>query len=541
LQTPLNASASTAGILFSKTIFEVPEFQREYSWGLEEVSDFWVDLQQNLDSDSYFLGLLILTDSSESDRDSRKAVVDGQQRIITLSLLATAIYHEAVLRDRKALAERIQAEFLSSIDYDTDETAPRVRLSDKADDLTFQALLANGEAPAVEDSDSVSARMVASYQLIERRLQQDLLPDPFKRLGRWTDFITNRLYFAVFVHPDSSSAYQVYEVVNTRGKELTTAHLLKNYLISRAIPEARSDIYRDWTNLSRQFAVEGNNNFVQYIRHVITVRSGYVLPRDLFDYLSGRRRVAGDRLPPDPKQLLAYLSEDLALYLQMVDPNLGGPAEPEALRIFAALNELGVLTVRPILLAMSNVPDALAGMEYVLQLVVRRIVVGNLGTGNVERRFGEAARKIHQLGNWQTIVEDLSDLNPSKEEFVEQLRKRQFNKQVLQFLRQSLVQRTKTPSDQGTLHFIWSRQLQFDEMDESEGALIVSTIGNTFLSDLKRRPRAVVDWESFKRDVLPTAAVGEWADRLSRLPKWDRPAAEALGGELARAAGDIWY
>src|SRR5277367_2360865 len=66
--------------------------------------------------------------------------------------------------------------------------------------------------------------------------------------------------------------------------------------------------------------------------------------------------------------------------------------------------------LRPILLAIADVPDPMEGMKYVLQLVVRRIVVGNLGTGNVERRFGEAAKKVSEAHEWTLLREDLKDL-----------------------------------------------------------------------------------------------------------------------------------
>jgi len=66
--------------LLSSSVFEVPQFQREYSWQEDEVSDFWNDLSNGIESDSYFLGLIILTDEGE-----RKHVVDGQQRLITLT------------------------------------------------------------------------------------------------------------------------------------------------------------------------------------------------------------------------------------------------------------------------------------------------------------------------------------------------------------------------------------------------------------------------------------------------------------------------
>lgn len=538
MHTPLNASASSAGALLSNTTFEIPPFQREYSWGNDEVSDFWTDLRNNLESESYFLGLVILTDGQEGER---KYVVDGQQRLITLTLLANSIYHEALRRDRKALADRIQADFLRCIDYDSDNTDPRVRLSDTRDDDTLQYILDHGVPPQIEDDDSVSARIVQSYNYLTRMLKKDLVEDPFKRLGKWTKFLTERLYFAVFKHPDASSAYQVYEVINTRGKELTTADLLKNYVLSQTLENQRSARYAEWQSIQRRFADEGSNNFVQFIRHSVTVRAGHILPKDLFGFLANRTPMAG-KDPPTPNELMEILKGQLPLYLQMIDPSLDGPAEPGALAVFQALNSLGVIAVRPLLLAIATVPDALVGMEYVLQLVVRRIIVGNLGTGNVERRLGEAARKIATEGRWESVVPDLRDLNPPSEDFVNQLNKRSFNKGVLSFMRRSILQGTMTPEVEGNLHFIWTRQAtDWDEISEEDGAYWASTIGNTFLAAVNRRPKGIEDWEDFMARLLPEAINDEWRDRLEEVESWDARAIEEIGGELAATARDIWY
>lgn len=202
MHTPLNASAVTAGTLMSSSTFEVPLYQREYSWVEdEEVSEFWNDLSRSLNEETYFLGLIILTDEQNT-----KHVVDGQQRLLTLTLLAAALYHNAVESGRSALAEKIQSDFLKSIDYETDETHPRVILSDEGDNLTLQAILNNELLDhSYNKNNSLSIRIKESYDYLNKKLREDLAPDPFKRLGIWTDFITNHLYFAVFIHPDAAS------------------------------------------------------------------------------------------------------------------------------------------------------------------------------------------------------------------------------------------------------------------------------------------------------------------------------------------------
>lgn len=538
MDTPLNASANSAGAVFSDSIFEVPQFQREYSWSAkEEVTEFWTDLSANISSDVYFLGLLILT-----KENNRKHVVDGQQRIISLSLLVAALYHEAMERGREALASQISAAFLKSINFDTDEKEPRVVLSFGPDNETFQSIVDTGQSPSIMfGGETVSAKIVESYNYIRGELRKDLKSDPFKRLGIWAEFITKKLYFAVFLHPDPAAAYQVFEVINTRGKELTTADLLKNYLLSQTSPEFKEDRYHRWQAMSGNFPSEGANNFVQYIRHVVTVRDGHILPKDLYAFLAGRFKHQ-ESAPHTPTELMGLFEGNLALYLQMIDPSAAGPATDDMLSVFTSLNSLGVIAVRPILLAIAATPAAEEGMRHVLQLVVRRIAVGSLGTGNVERRFGEAARKIWTENDWHAGTAGLRDLIPSRSDFTSQLSKRSYSKSTLSFLRRSIIEQSMFPSKVGTLHFICPRQAEdWEGMDVDSRSFWCATVGNTFLSNDARRSNYSSDWAGFKTTMLPTGVTNEISRKLTAFEQWNAESIAEVGAELAERAADVWY
>lgn len=537
VQTGLDANASTAGSLFSSSVFEVPPFQREYSWTNDEVREFFEDIQGALEQESYFLGLIIIT-----EKTNRRQIVDGQQRIVTLSLLAAALFHEAKKRQRDALADRLKADFLRSINYSTDQTDPRVILTDPRDNETLQDILNNGsEAKKAKNDKGVSAQMRASYDLISKELAKDLASDPFKRLGKWTEFITHKLYFAVFAHPDPATVYSLFEVINTRGRDLTTADLLKNYILSQTKEDQKLEIYSRWQILSSAFPAAGSTSFVQYIRHAVTVDSGHVLPRDLFAFLAGRTKTVSKE-PPSAYGLLDLLEARFPLYSQMVDPTLPGPADDFALRVFLALNQLNVITVRPLMMAVSNLADPHEGLEYILKLVVRRMVVGTLGTGNIERRFSDAAKKVADENDWAFLKTDFSDLNPSKEDFVSQLKKRSLNKGTLTFLRSSIVGKTIVPSEYETLHFIVPRSVtSWAGFDDDERSIWVPRIGNSFLSTQSRRPEGALTWVGFKEVLLPTAADGELVDALNGYGVWDSEAVKAFGEILAEAAGEIWY
>jgi hypothetical protein len=533
--TPLTASAMSAGTLMASSTFEVPPYQREYAWEEDEIADFWGDLQRATSQDSYFLGLLIFTED-----EKQLHVVDGQQRILSLTLLATALYHEAVRVGRKALAARLQSDFLYSMDYATDEVTPRVVLSDDIDDATLRDLVEKGEVACGTDQSDHSRRMCEAYEFLQRGLREDLKDDPFKRLGVWTEFITNKLYFAVFVHPDAASAYRVFEVINTRGKELTTAELLKNYILSQTTPKKRDELYERWQNIARRLSSGSTNTLVQYIRHVITVEVGYVLPKDLFDFVASRQSF-GSRQPPSISKLMEMLEAHLPLYLQMMDQTVEGPADADALKIFSALNSLSVISVRPLLLAISEVPDAVEGMRFVLRLVVRRIVAGNLGTGNVERQLSDAAMAIRAANDWRVARASLVELNPTDDTFLEQIETRAFNKSVLHFLRRSLVQRAMTPDNVGVLHLIAPRQgSSWDDLGEEELKYWGGTLANTFLATLERRPKSVTNWGQFKAAFFPHAVPGEMTTLLSAFESWDAKSLQEVADHLAAVARSVW-
>lgn len=75
----------------SKVIFEIPKYQREYTWGSREWEALFDDLTEN--DDGYFLGSIICINSATDTINAPKfEVVDGQQRLITLSLFFAALY-----------------------------------------------------------------------------------------------------------------------------------------------------------------------------------------------------------------------------------------------------------------------------------------------------------------------------------------------------------------------------------------------------------------------------------------------------------------
>lgn len=81
-------------------VFKVPKYQREYTWGKAEWDDLVDDLLENNGSEGHFLGTIICVNSTaNTTEESILEVIDGQQRLTTLSLLLIALY--SILNDHK--------------------------------------------------------------------------------------------------------------------------------------------------------------------------------------------------------------------------------------------------------------------------------------------------------------------------------------------------------------------------------------------------------------------------------------------------------
>ncbi|MGW9737464.1 uncharacterized protein DUF262 [Micrococcus sp. 140720015-1] len=533
MESSLSASAVSAGELFSNSTFLIPPYQREFAWTDENLEQLWGDLRDALHQKEYFLGLIVLT------KDGRRySVVDGQQRILAVTLLAAAIRKAAKDLGRIALFNRLTSTFLTSIDYATDEDVPRVRLSNAHDDQVLRDLVSVGHAEGASES-----KLAQAYARFSRWVSQDIEPDPFGRLGAWAEFLIEKLMVALFVHPDRSAAYGVFEVINNRGRGLTTADLLKSYILSETSESDRDDRYARWQEIAIPLNQASDAALVQFIRHITMMDAGFIQAKELYSFLADKGQGAGsdERRPPSVDALVEKMDEYFPLYMQILDPANEGPSEGEWINIFNAFNDLGVITVRPLLMAITRTPNATEGLASVLRIVVRRIVVGNLGTGNVERRFAECARQVTQEGSWETPLRSLGDLNPSADDFRDRVAERSFNRGTLSFLRRSQVEGTISPASVSTLHLIRPRQANdWTDFPPADFTFWGSTVGNTVLIEQNKRPNGAVNWEAFKKIALPLVCDQD-KEELEKLDSWTARDVQLRGKSIADELTGLWY
>jgi hypothetical protein len=251
----------------SKTIFEIPRYQREYVWGMHEWAAIYDDLFEN--SEGYFLGSIICINSTkDSINGPRFEVVDGQQRLTTISLLLAALYdllnaHKAELNDDQ-LSDLLQLK-RKLIVKNTQNLRVVLQIQGKnLDDyiglmakigITYQHIMPNFAGVR---------RIVKGFNYFRKRINGEIekLGEAVHILTQILDKVNSAILVMIEVN-NHADAYTLFESLNNRGTPLTSIDLIKNLLLSKLDIEDNSNLdcyFSQWreiiNNLSDDYSVQ---------------------------------------------------------------------------------------------------------------------------------------------------------------------------------------------------------------------------------------------------------------------------------------------
>lgn len=207
-------------------LFEIPGYQRQYSWEDDNFHDLFDDIRGAMENgeNQYFLGSIILQlTEREANGGGRYDVVDGQQRLTTLSILI-AVLRDAIHDDRavSTLQTRLcQEENLF------ENRARRDRLVVREQDRSFfeRAVLAKqGTLMDYEPDSEAETNMASAISVFRNGLGEMTQED----MAYFVRFLLNQTYLVYVKTEKFGSAYRLFTVLNQRGMPLSTADFLKN-------------------------------------------------------------------------------------------------------------------------------------------------------------------------------------------------------------------------------------------------------------------------------------------------------------------------
>ena len=217
--------------------YRVPLFQRDYSWGGDEWDDLWQDLVALFGEDpepAHYMGYLVLQSADTRAFD----IIDGQQRMTTLSLLmlaAVAHLTDLAVPADPADPQRRRAEQLRSnyIGYlDPVSLVPRSKLTlNRHNDRFYQNYLVPLESLPQRGLNASEHLLRRAFLWFRERIK-DRSGDDGESVARFVDVAVDKLFFTIITVTDELNAFKVFETLNACGVRLSATDLLKNYLFS---------------------------------------------------------------------------------------------------------------------------------------------------------------------------------------------------------------------------------------------------------------------------------------------------------------------
>jgi hypothetical protein len=214
-------------ILAAERQYVVPYFQRTYSWRNPQ----WVTLFEDIlelyelfqgSAHTHFLGSMVLLTEQRAEPHATTLVIDGQQRLVTLSLLLAAI-RDASRNTNSALADRLQSTYLSNDAAQDGEDRLKV-LCTNQDRPAFATVILEAKEPEFSP-------IRDAYVAFKERLQQETKKG--LDLEKLVDIITAQLSLVAITLDHEDNPYRIFESLNAKGMPLTQGDLLRNYFFMR--------------------------------------------------------------------------------------------------------------------------------------------------------------------------------------------------------------------------------------------------------------------------------------------------------------------
>lgn len=395
-------------------VYEVPPYQRDYSWTVEQWEDLWEDIValRGQEGTVHYLGAIVL--QVESDRKFK--IIDGQQRMVTLSLFALAVIkHLSDLASRGVSpqenterADALRARFIGDKDPASLVESSKLKLN-VVNDSIYADYIVQLKRPAGISQEKKTNRLLMDCLDFfgEKLMQLGDFEDGFLVAQLLSDIVARRMLLIRIAVGDDLSAYTIFETLNARFVELSPTDLLKNYLFSLSSPIDLNHLQRRWDRIVSLTTFE---KFPEFLRYHLLCNHRQIRKERLFKLVKQEVRSGVEAL-----QLLDSLDGRAALFQAMGDPNnLYWQDCQDAVEPVRELMLFGVTQVIPVVFAAREKFDS-ANFTKVLRMLAvfsfRYTVIGSKNTRPLEGVYSDAAQAILS-GEAKTAAQVFAVLRP---------------------------------------------------------------------------------------------------------------------------------
>ena len=341
-------NASLLDLLSTNNRRIIPVFQRVYSWTIRECERLWTDVVRAGSTKtlkSHFTGSIVYVASGQGTATSRKPhlVIDGQQRLTTVMLLLAALadHLESLPESEQQPVEgfaphMIRNDYLRNANQEGDKVY-KLLLS-KSDKDALNAIVDGRELLADDDS-----RITVNFQWFKSKLAE-----PETNLVEVCLGLMKLVIVDVELTRGEDDPQLVFETMNSTGKALSQADLIRNFVLMDLPPESQNSLYENyWLPMEQRFAGDNEPKFDVFVRHYLTLKTGSI-PRESAIY-EAFRTYASEREPLgySRHELIEDLSQHSLWYSAIA---LGRESTPRLAAGFSDIEKLQATVVYPFLL-----------------------------------------------------------------------------------------------------------------------------------------------------------------------------------------------
>ena len=251
--------------------FVIPIYQRNYSWDEKQCQQLWEDIMRvgaNEAVPLHFIGSIVYVQGGHASvtAGAPLLVIDGQQRLTTLTILL-----EALARFTGASepldgfsSKKIKHKYLTN-PLEEDERYFKLQLSD-TDKLTLNALIREVELPK-----EFSIKIKENFDFFS-----ELIAENLSKIETICNGINKLMIVDIALERDQENPQLIFESMNSTGKALSEADLIRNYILMGLEHSLQTEIYQDlWRPMEIDFGQEAyGDQFDDFMRHYLTIKSG---------------------------------------------------------------------------------------------------------------------------------------------------------------------------------------------------------------------------------------------------------------------------
>lgn len=403
--------------------YEVPIYQRDYSWDKEDWEDLWNDIEEIPNDKQHYMGYLVL--QTISDADQSFMIIDGPQRITTLSLLSLAVifilkeWSESGIESEnnmKRYDEEVKR-YIGNFSTSNLTISPKLKLNRNNNDFYKSWLVALRKPSAITKLKPSQKLLYRGFEYFYTQLKEKFCHN--KNGAELTEFLErtvgNGLAFTQILVQNDVDAFKVFETLNARGVKLSTADLLKNYLFSQAAKRGQMEL--DEAEIRWQNIVDSlrTGDLTVYIRHFWNSRNTLERQPGLFKAI--KRNVTDADKAFD---LLDSLERNVVYYTSFTNPS-DDVWDNEERKHLKVLNLLEVTTCYSLML---SALEFLPRPEFKILLrelvaITFRYNISGLNPNEAERIFSKAAQELAKknLPKVRDVVSGLKNIYVSDDNF----------------------------------------------------------------------------------------------------------------------------